>query len=264
MTANAMAGDREKAVAAGMNDHIAKPIDVKEMFAVLGQWIEVAERRRNSQTPPPKLRDDAPTVQIPDLAEIDMVAGLKHMGGSASLYLEILDKFRESQADAIERIQAGDAQTAQREAHTLKGLAGNIGAHDLQNAAARVEAALKNSEGKLDELLPELKTRLNTILTELKRLAEMNLPIEESAQDSSKGKPIPTEKLLTELYALVEDDDTEAVNLLDRLLARFTGTEQEQIMKNIAKLIHDYEFDEALEALDSFQSDMQKMKHNQA
>ena len=113
-----------------------------------------------------------------------------------------------------------------------------------------IEAVFKNNDGKLDELLSELKTRLNFILTELKRLTEMNLP----TQDSIEGKSISTDKLLTELRTLLEDDDTEAVNLLNTLIARFSSTEQEQSMKNVVKLVNDYEFEEALDILNSLQN----------
>jgi len=142
MTANAMEEDRKQAAESGMNDHVAKPIDVKQLFDVLVNWINIPEERR-----PEKITDNTNvstgSIIIPELDGIDTETGLNRVGGNTKLYLKILNKFRISQADAIERIQtafdAGDNETSKREAHTLKGLAGNIGAEALQQAAQAVE-----------------------------------------------------------------------------------------------------------------------------
>ena len=144
MTANAMAQDRQQALDAGMNDHVAKPIDIEELFEVLGKWIQVAEQRRvETGLADAFTGNSTAATVVPELEGIDTSGGLKRMGGNSALYLKILRKFRDGQIDAVERIrtavEADDTESAQREAHTLKGLAGNIGARKLYQVAQRAE-----------------------------------------------------------------------------------------------------------------------------
>jgi two-component system sensor histidine kinase/response regulator len=143
MTANAMAGDRERCLAAGMNDHVAKPIDPEALWATLMRWIAVP----GAVAVPGAAPTSAPLREIPGL---DMVAGLHHALGRESLYLSQLDKFVKGQRDFAGRLQeaqqAGDGETATRIAHTLKGVAAQIGAHELSARAADLEQALRRQD----------------------------------------------------------------------------------------------------------------------
>ncbi|CAG0978126.1 hypothetical protein ARNL5_02248, partial [Anaerolineae bacterium] len=86
MTANAMAGDREKCLACGMNDHIAKPIDVRQMFATLARWVTPAVPAAAADA-----RDAAPAMAaIPPMAGIDVDAALIRVGGDAGLLRKML------------------------------------------------------------------------------------------------------------------------------------------------------------------------------
>jgi PAS domain S-box-containing protein len=148
MTANAMAGDREKVLAAGMNDHIAKPIDVEQMFAVLARWVRPVQ----APPPPPPSVAPLPAPAVPgppaDLASlpgIDSQAALAALRNDQRIYRRLLGRFLESQADFVPRFQAAreaaDPTIAQRLAHDLKGVAGTAGATALAKAAAALEAA---------------------------------------------------------------------------------------------------------------------------
>ena len=92
MTANAMAGDRDKALAAGMNAHVAKPIDVVELFEVLGRWVQVPQARRSLV---PQAVHDAESARenlsgLPPLPSVDTRAGLARIGGKVTVYRKIL------------------------------------------------------------------------------------------------------------------------------------------------------------------------------
>ena len=126
MTANAMAGDREKCIEAGMNDHLAKPIDPDKLFDALLRWIP-------ARTAAPKI-GAAPicTAQKPavdsarlEIAGIDTQSALKRTGGNRQKYLSLLGRLAESQVDAVGEIRAAlkaqDSAKAQRIAHSLKG-----------------------------------------------------------------------------------------------------------------------------------------------
>ena len=141
MTANAMVGDRDKVLAAGMNDHIAKPIKVNEMFATIARWVRPGAAVAGAATP--SVQDAAALLeQVPGL---DARAGLDAVMGDDMLYRRVLRVFRDQQRDFRQRFQAarvsGDAGTALRMAHDLKSGAGFLGAHMLQRAAEALEAA---------------------------------------------------------------------------------------------------------------------------
>jgi len=138
MTANAMVGDREAVLAAGMNDHIAKPIVVAEMFATLAKWVRLAPDRDSHA-------DDAPVESLAGPGSIDTLHGLANTGGDHQLYRRLLRLFRDKEADFATRFRTarnqGHADAAMRAAHDLKSEAGTLGMLQLQEAATDLELA---------------------------------------------------------------------------------------------------------------------------
>jgi CheY-like chemotaxis protein len=141
MTAHAMAEERARCLAAGMNDHIAKPVDPDMMVAVLARWTG---------------RTVAATAGTPEQAQdggwLDETAALKRLGGNQALYLDLLEQFAEQSGGAPERIEAalaqGERASAAHEVHTIRGVAANLGALSLAQAAGRLEQALKGAAGE--------------------------------------------------------------------------------------------------------------------
>ena len=133
MTANAMAGDREKVLAAGMNDHIAKPVNVEELFATLGRWVS-----RRGREPGGAPRDV--------LAGLETRARLEAAKGREALYRRLLGKFLQREADFEVRLRSaranGDVEAAIRCAHDLNSVASTLGMLALQQAAEALETAL--------------------------------------------------------------------------------------------------------------------------
>ncbi len=153
MTANAMAGDRERSLTAGMNDHITKPINPDELFDVLLRWLpdraEDASAARETPcgaiAPSPALPAEPMLDLIPGL---DTADGLRRLMGKREAYVGLLRRFSMGQAETAREIRTaladGRGADAERGAHTLKGVAGSIGALQLQREAAEVEAALRH------------------------------------------------------------------------------------------------------------------------
>lgn len=157
MTANAMASDREKCLAAGMNDHIAKPVKPEEMFGILARWVTPAKSMAAPMPirPAPPLRPGP----LPNLPGIRVAEAVGRLNGDAAAYLALLDKFRRRYRGTVAEIRlalvGGLRSDAQRLAHTLKSMAATLGATALQRKAQDVESRLREGAdpGRIAALL---------------------------------------------------------------------------------------------------------------
>ncbi|MDD2729535.1 PAS domain S-box protein [Malikia sp.] len=215
MTANAMAEDRERCLEAGMNDHIAKPINVQELIDKLRCWVR----------PAPATARPAPPVRTPEPGWISALAGvdgldarlgLGQVMGREALYREILTRFvasQRDQAEAIARALAdGRRDEAQRLAHTLKGLTAQIGALPLREQAGRLEAALRDGA-------PDPAPLLASLGSDLPRLADSiaaRLPPASAPQAVTAFDPAQWRRLRERLLDLLRQDDTACVALLEQ------------------------------------------------
>ncbi len=156
MTAHAMSGDREKSLEAGMQEHVTKPINPPELFKALIQWITPAEKEPLSHTadsnpPETDVQAETPVELPPSLPGIDLAQGLGRINNNKKLYKTLLLKVKRDYADAAEQIarliENNVLEEACRLAHSIKGVAGNLGAGKLQEASARIEARLKSDSG---------------------------------------------------------------------------------------------------------------------
>ncbi|KQV96532.1 response regulator [Pelomonas sp. Root1237] len=140
MTANAMLGDREKALAAGMSDHVAKPINVAHLYATLARWV----RPRAPLVGTVVSEGTAAAAALPTPG-IDMAGALGRLGGDAALLRRALggfaEKYRSFEQDFDAARNAGDAAAGRRLAHDLQSLAGTFGMDGLREAALRLERA---------------------------------------------------------------------------------------------------------------------------
>jgi two-component system sensor histidine kinase/response regulator len=173
MTANAMQRDRERCLAAGMNDFVTKPVDPDELCAVLVKWIRP---RAASPRPAPSAERPAPATADTGLAAVaglDMATGLRRMMGKKPLYLAMLRRFAEGQrqcpAQLRQALDGGDWATAERLAHTTKGVAANIGAVDLPEQAGALELAIRErrNRAEIDGLVRRLEQSLAALIAAL-------------------------------------------------------------------------------------------------
>ncbi len=250
MTANAMSGDREKVIEAGMWDHIAKPLNVAEMYATIARWVKPAAAADAVKSKEKAGKQS--TGGLPLLPGIDVTAGMATTMNNEKLYTRMLIKFRDSQGNFSELFaaarQESDPKAAERAAHTLKGTAGNIGARGVQAAAGELEHACSAGKDAAD-----IDALLATVLAELQPVVAGLQQVGAGEAAPTKTAPaIPTEELqaaLDQLTVLLADNDSAAGDLLGELLDRIEGTPQARALKPVADAINDYDFDEALEKL---------------
>jgi len=248
-----------------MNDHIAKPIDVATMFLTMARWIRVAQASDEDGTvlQRPTLDTAARSVasathaqEVPThLPGIDTGRGLKLLQGNEQLYLRLLKKFASKQGDFQQRFSAaqsrGDDASAMREVHTLKGLAANIGATDLQESARRLEAACSDGAQSpdIDALLEQLVGDLTLVLGGLQELLEPAEVVDASRSDTGSALG-GTE--LAQLCALLEDDDSEALDTVEALLRLDLDAPTRRMLLAVGESLAVYDFDEALQAVIGF------------
>ena len=151
MTAHAMAGDRDKSLAAGMNGHITKPIDQTVLYQTLKDWI--SEKQPGTLPPIPDRTNSVSRVDInslPFLPGINQVEAFKALDQNKELFVKILYDFKKRYSDfpAILRELSviGNWQEIQDKAHTIKGVSAYIGSSLLMRAAQNLEDALKNDQ----------------------------------------------------------------------------------------------------------------------
>jgi two-component system, sensor histidine kinase and response regulator len=173
MTANAMEGDREKALEAGMDDYVSKPVKVEELDAVLERWLLQDEDKVGHDT---SALGAASGTAAPD-GSIDhsVLEGLRELQeeGEPDVLKELIELFLEdipSQLKALrEAEERDDAMSVERTAHTLKGSSGNMGATRMATLCAELEEV--GGSGNLanaPELLEQLKAEFDRVRTVLR------------------------------------------------------------------------------------------------
>ncbi|MBY0453260.1 MAG: PAS domain S-box protein [Burkholderiaceae bacterium] len=266
MTANAMAGDREKVLEAGMQAHIAKPLNVAEMFATIAQWIVPHRAKTPASTEAAPACPQQPTAtpnptawQAPaPLAGIDVCAGLSTAMGNAQLYTRLLVKFREGQGPfatlfANARNDTTDPTAATRVAHTLKGTAGNIGAKGVQKAALALEQACihGSTDADINTLLADTLEQLTPVIAALQGIEGASQdPAAENVTPSGHGSDNALlDTQLADLVALLQASDVDADAAIYALQQQAAGTPLAPVLNQVAAAVAAYDFDAALAAL---------------
>ncbi|MFV1466207.1 response regulator [Idiomarina sp. HB] len=169
MTANAMSGDEERSLAAGMQGHIAKPIDEQQLIKAIIKWAVPGDYTNNQQPEVPAATEEdepaKPPVRIPQVKGIEFETALKRLQYNVELYLKLVEQLYETYQGSATKVSdfitRGQHDSARRYFHSLKGAAANLGFTQLQNKAADLEQFM--AEGNIDKVadqITELEKRL--------------------------------------------------------------------------------------------------------
>ena len=252
MTANAMAGDREAVLAAGMNDHIPKPINVNEMFDVMARWI-TPKVTRVAINKTPSVPDDSAT-PLPDLAGIDTEQGLLRTQNRPALYRRLLLKVLHNHADFPQQYAKAksdrDTDKQRMLVHSLKGVMANIGAMALANCCQQLEDALTKAaptERAESELLQQFEA-VFTALTQFKAssLAD-NVAVKTDVDISA------AQQIVSQLITLATNFDTEVITLFEQHTALLEAVAGTSLHSNLLSALGRYDFDAALKLLTTVQ-----------
>jgi PAS domain S-box-containing protein len=243
MTAHAMAEERERCIAAGMNDHITKPIDPDVMFATLLRWLP-----KRSDAAAPVLANAGEAGPALTIAGIDTVSGLKRVAGNHALYRRLLDKYVEGQAGAPEALRAaltaGDRATAERIAHTAKGVSGNIGADQPQQAAAVLEQAIRE-ERETVAMLEDFAAAIAAAVAAVRGSAGAAAP----AAAAGPVDAAAAQAAISKLAALLAEADGDAGDCYAEHAGLLHSVLGGDAADSIGRAVNDFDFEAALTKL---------------
>ncbi|MBF0193738.1 MAG: response regulator [Magnetococcales bacterium] len=260
MTANAMAGDREKCLAVGMNDHISKPIDKTKLYATLTKWI----KPQNIVAPADAAQTEQPlniaTLKLPQsIAGIQLNEALDRLNNNQPLLKSILLEFHRTYSMAatdilelIDNKQANNLMSAKNIAHSIKGMAGNLAATELYNSATNLEMALKESQqDRLPHLVEEFSNKLAVVLESIETLKKRWDIEEEQASNNEETIPIDTKAvtpILEELLTNLEEGNFNAQSVYDSLKPTLINGEinVRKELKTLGDDIDQLDFEKAL------------------
>ncbi|HZD47483.1 MAG TPA: response regulator, partial [Silvibacterium sp.] len=253
MTANVMEGDREKCLQAGMNDHVSKPIDPDALYAALMRWV----KPRRPQPPAAPAQKVEATAQdaLPDIDGVDSAEGLRRVGGNRRLYLELLVKFAARHGDAglhvSAALESGDRLMAERVAHTVKGVAGNIGIKRVQFAAGALEKAIHDGDAAVPAILEDftsvLRPQVETIEQVLGKLATPTTPASDGKEHLDVAAASREAQRLRSQLEASDGDSEETLHALEGILA---GHVEKAQLDALSADISEFDFAGALLKLD--------------
>ncbi len=253
LTANVMAHDREKYLAAGLSDYIGKPIDPEKMLTVLARWITPA---RPSKPPAPHAETTVVALEaLPALPGINVAQSVRRMGGKVETYLYVLREFRRHQNDTIANIRAAlvqnDRKTVERLAHTLKGLLGTLGAEQAHAQAAVLEQRSLNAEAvEIEQLLQPVEVAVQRLFMDIDRLLP---PQAADVEEEEHTEPLDRAALrewANKAKNQLEEFDASVETSLAQLrqLAR-SDPAMRKAVDGIAAHVAQYDYEPALQAL---------------
>jgi two-component system sensor histidine kinase/response regulator len=227
MTANVMTSDRDACLAAGMNDHIGKPIDLSDLVRVLNQHTRLASVSVSAvaSIEPPAHRETQQPID-----DVDVDGALERLGGNTSLYAKVLNSYLDdlvNQPDQLEALlQKGDLHGAHRLLHTLKGLSATVGAGAMAGVAKAMELTVIGIDTvhPSPAFLTHFRESVTATQCALKAVADRFTPAESPA--AAPAKPLDTTQLQTDLavlHALLQHSDMQALEVHAQLRKDHAG-----------------------------------------
>lgn len=250
MTAHALVEERQRCLEAGMNDHVTKPIEPDALFATLKRWAKPRE-----QTAPTaaavaggKPAATASEADIPRIDGFDVEGGLRRVAGNRRLYRSLLGQFAAKQADAAaqigEALRRGDRELAGRTAHTVKGVAGNLGIATVQAAAEKIERGIRGNDDSVTGMLPGLEAELGRAAAAIRSA----LAAEPSPPAAAAGvfDPAAAESAMARLKSLIVACDGEAAAAFAAVEAAVGAVVEKPALDALKAAIDEFDFDAAV------------------
>ncbi len=254
MTAHATMEEKQRCLAAGMNDHISKPIDPGNLYETVGRFYKPLTRPADTLSPSDGGKDGArgAAEKLPSIAGLDTQDGLSRVAGNRKLYLKLLRQFIEQQGPAVgeinEALAKGDAALAERLAHTLKGVAGNIGAKAVHSTAAVLEKAIraKVAPAELESAKQQTAAALDPLISGLKAtLGSPAATVSATSQQPAAVDPVKTREAAEQLTRLLAEFDPGSADFIETNQAVLRALFADGAWAEFEKLVQGYSFADA-------------------
>jgi HPt (histidine-containing phosphotransfer) domain-containing protein len=259
MTAHALVEEKQRCLDAGMNDHVTKPIEPDALFAALQRWAKprpepAAEPKPAAETKPAAA---ATEVILPEVEGIDVAGGLRRVAGNKRLYRSLLEQFARKQAGAGEQIAAAlskaDVELAGRIAHTVKGVAGNLGIESILRAAERIEHGIRTKDPSVSGLLPEFESALAGVADRIGRALRDTMPAAPEAESPRNFDAKAAGEALSRIKSLIEASDGDAVNALTDVESAVGTVVGKTAFDAIRSALDEFDFETALTRLNEIE-----------
>ena len=247
MTANAMDEDRLRAIASGMNAHVAKPIDVDEMIQTLTRLVPALAGGSGSAVQAGNAAAQAPDVPA-TVPGIDLAAALHRFGGDYGAFLALLKRFENSQGDAVEEtrrlLAEGQAQQAAQLLHRVCGVAANLGAARVASLASDTEKALQGGRAHAAAaLLGQLELAMAEVIAAARTLPSPRRR-SQAAADAGGSAPVELRTGLAKLLVLIRNNNLKALAQFHALHPAIQQSDREAALA-LANAIETLNFSEA-------------------
>ncbi|MCU1249212.1 MAG: Sensory box histidine kinase/response regulator [Edaphobacter sp.] len=254
MTAHALVEERQRCLDAGMNDHVSKPIDPDNLFATLLRWAKPRPR----QVVEPRVAvtniKASDEVALPEIAGINLADALNRVAGNRRLYRDLLGQFVAKQGDAANQIstalESGDSKLAERIAHTVKGVAGNLGITEVQSVAQKLEKALRGGEGTVSTALVEFASVMGTQVQVIDKALRDSATDQPDAVQTAPFDGEAAAAAIARLKRLLEASDGDAEESFCSVQSAVAGVVEKPYLDGLSASINDFDFDAALVKLD--------------
>ncbi len=256
MTAHATMEERQRCLDAGMNDHVSKPIDPDALYATLERWVKPRVEVESAESPPARPASTSPPADLPAIEGVDAADGLARVAGNARLFRSLLEQFASKQAGAAGEIagalERGDRKAAERVAHTVKGVAGNLGIRRIQASAEKLERALRDGDAASPAALSEFASLLGPQIEAI-RLA-FGSSGSGAAPDTTAAKPYDAaagRAAIGRLRKLLASSDGGAADAFAEVSGALAGAVGKPRLEALGEAINEFDFEGALSKLDA-------------
>lgn len=255
LTANAVSGVKEMFLEEGLNDFVAKPIEMKEIVKVLKKWLPKKDNMQKEQHGILKEQEEVTSVSkkdMPNLREIDTEAAIRYCGSKQMFWrlIEVFYRTIDNKADTIEAYEeCGDIKNYIIEVHALKSAAKLIGATELSDLAAKLEQAGK------EQNICEIASGTKSLLQMYRRFKQLLFPYMKAKNEADKIKmEIGTmvEKLNNLMYALTEYDLDRADALVEELKNYTYDEDFEQMFEKVKMAVENVSYDSGIAEIEAF------------
>lgn len=265
MTAHAMKGEREKSLAAGMNDHITKPIDPEFLYMTLRKFLVPQSANPTQIVNTPNKVVVEPIVNNINIVGIDTITGLRRAAGKEEVYLKLLRTFVENYGSFKAKADQLQAQNRLDETgmllHTLAGVSGNIGITEVYKLAQQLTLEFKEHikggslnftpilQNKLEEVAHVLEIYLDRIHV---FLASLEIASTNNKQEVSAAE---LDEMLNKLGVAIAENDPVSIEQCNYLVEKIKLNDSlVELLMDVSTSINNFDFEEAMDKFNTIKT----------